>query len=153
MLAGLAGLVAGGAAGVGAGFLRTRRHRRRPQAPPAALRDALAAEQQLLAVLDASIRAHPELRTTLMPVRRDHVAHAAALRNALRPYRSVTPATASATASAGPRVPARGRAALAAAETAAAATATRHAAALTGADAALLASIAACEATHAEVLA
>ncbi len=151
MLAGLGGLVLGGGAGVGAGFLRTR-HRRRPQLPrpPAALGDALAAERRLIAAIDASLPAHPELRRALTEIRRDHAAHASAVQNALRAYRS-TPAP-GASSSAATRPAARDRSALRAAETAAGGAAARRAGGLTGADAALLASIAACEATHAELL-
>lgn len=150
VLAGLGGLVLGGGAGVGAGVLRTRH--RKPRLlppPPAALDDALAAERRLIAAIDASLPAHPDLRRALTEIRRNHAAHAAAVQNALRAYR---PTPAGATSPSAGRPAALDRPALRAAETAAGRAAARRAAALDGADATLLASIAACEATHAELL-
>lgn len=117
--------------------------------PPAELSAALAAETWLLTVIDASLAADPSLRTALAPVRADHAAHAAALRAAVAEY----PAAPSAGRPGSPAARPLGRAALQAAERLAAGAAARRAAVLRGRNATLLASISACEASHAEFLA
>jgi hypothetical protein len=116
--------------------------------PPVSLVDALGAEADALALVDAAITAQPGLRAVLSGIRADHAAHAAALTASLQRY----PAG-SWTARAGRAAATTDRAALAGAERAAATAAARRAAALAGADAVLLASIAACESSHVGLLA
>jgi len=145
-------LLAGGTAlllGGGAGVLAERLRRTEPAAPvppPGALLAAVRAERALLADLDATTGGTAAVRTVIAQVRADHAAHLAALRGILAGYPSGH--AASAKRHGRPRTLAQ----LHAAEQAAARTAAEHADALTGAAAALLASIAACEATHAELL-
>jgi hypothetical protein len=110
-----------------------------------------------------TIAAHPKLRTALAPLAAEHVAHSAAL-VALLPKPTSTPdATGSPSASTStpstapsatvPSTPGAAREALAAAERAAAAR-RRHQAGAAGPELArLLASIAACEAVHAALVA
>jgi hypothetical protein len=145
-LAGGAAVVLGGGAGVLAEIL-PESSPAPPAPPPAALEAAIDAERALLADLDATTGGSPHVRRLVAQARADHVAHLAALRRTLK---ATTPGHA-------PKpTPVHGRprqlAELRAAETRAAAVAAQHAAALDGAAAALLASIAACEATHAELL-
>jgi hypothetical protein len=110
----------------------------------------LDAEFRLLAAYDATARTHPALAGRLAPMRADHVEHAAALQRALEGAGS---------GSSGPERPAPpvpssragALAALRAAEHAAAATRARAAETAPTDRAVLLASIAACEASH-EVL-
>lgn len=115
--------------------------------PPAELLAAYAAEQDLIAAIDASVQADPSLRADLVAVRADHAAHADALAQILdgyfgkpRPAAAPTPQPAS-------------RAELAAAEQRASGAAASRAAALAGPLATVLACIAASEATHQQVLA
>jgi hypothetical protein len=115
--------------------------------PPPDLVSALMAERSLIASLDASMASEPALAVFARAARADHVAHAAALEAAVAAY----PRTAVASPSTSP-TQAMTRAALRAAEQRASATAAARAAALSGRDAALLASIAASEASHAELL-
>lgn len=145
-LAGGAAVVLAGGAGVLAEILHESSPAR-PAPPPAALVAAIEAERALLADLDATTGGAPHVRRLIAAVRADHLAHLSVLRRTLKattPMRAPKPA------------PVRGRprklAELSAAESHAAAVAAQHAAALDGAAAALLASIAACEATHAELL-
>jgi Ferritin-like domain len=145
-LAGGVALVLGGGAGVLAEIL----HESSPPSPappPAALSAAIEAERALLADLDATTGGSPHIRQLVAAVRADHAAHLSALRRTLRATTPVRPPH---------DVPVHGRprtlAELRAAERKAAAVAAQHATALDGAAAALLASIAACEATHAELL-
>ncbi len=118
--------------------------------PPQVLLDAVAAEQSLLADLDATTGGTAGVRAVIVQVRADHAAHLAALRGLVDSYGVAAGATASPRPS-----PARGsprtRTALRAAEIRASAAAARRAAALSGSRATLFASIAACEATHAEL--
>ena len=143
--------LAGGVAvllGAGAGAAVELSGRSSPAAPaaaPAALVAAVRAERALIADLDATTGGSGTVRSVIRQARADHAAHLAALRGVLAGY--VHPR-----ASAMPPGRARARAQLRAAETAAAQAAAQHATDLTGAAAALLASIAACEATHAELL-
>jgi hypothetical protein len=146
-------LVGGGAAvllGAGAGVLAqvlSEDEPPGPAAPPPALVAAIADERGLLADLDATTGGGPAVRRLIDQLRADHEAHLAALRKVLL---SITQAPARQPA------PLRGtpktRAQLRAIEGAAAELAAQRAAALDGPTAALLASIAACEATHAELL-
>ena len=113
---------------------------------PAELVAARDAERALIASIDASTAHDATMRTPLTPIKADHVAHLAALEAAIGAY----PAPAATPAAArGARLD---RAGLRAAERAAAAQGARRAAVLTGRNATLLASIAACEASHAELL-
>lgn len=145
----VAGLVVVAAAGGGAALATAGPPQ--PQSghpsPPAELLDAYAAEQQLIAAIDASVRAEPSLRADLAAVRADHAAHAAALAQILDGYdgqpRPTPPRPATA----------KGRGALGADELQASATAARRAAVLAGPVATLLASIAASEASHQQALA
>jgi hypothetical protein len=116
--------------------------------PPPVLTGALAREDALVAGLEAALHGDSALGARLHPLRDDHSAHAAALRSALAAYPTSTASPSSSTTPTAPTL-----AALRAAEVAAARSAADDSLALQGADAALLASIAACEATHAEVLA
>jgi hypothetical protein len=140
---GTAGLVVlGGGAGVGYSFWRTRHGIRR--AAPAALIQAAQAEQVLVATLDERITRFPQQAALLRQLRRDHALHAAALAAAVREHTGRLPVAA--------RVAAQTKPHLIDVERGAAAAAARRALALTGTDAALLASIAACESAHVELL-
>jgi hypothetical protein len=136
--------------------------------PPDPFTEHLTAERQLLSKYQATIGRHPSLAKRLAPLRDDHAAHAAALERELGlvpPSPTASPATASpgspaasptpdkSAVAAVPGTPAAALAALRAAERAAAAA--RSAACLTApaARAPLLASIAACEASHEVLLA
>jgi hypothetical protein len=136
--------------------------------PPDPLTEDLAAERQLLGSYQATIARHPSLAKRLTPLRSDHGAHVAALERELGLAPSTPTAAPSATASTGsptpspspdesavaavPGTPAAALNALRAAERAAARA--RSAACLTApaARATLLASIAACEASHEAML-
>ena len=145
---GLAVLGAGG--GVTAGMLVNRSPDEVDVPNPQTLLAAAEAERTLIAGIDAALAAQSSLRPVLRQVRADHAAHLAALSAA------VAVATGNASPSGSPtrvRPPtAPGRDLLRSAETAAAGAAAKRALTLTGRDAALLASISACEATHAELL-
>jgi hypothetical protein len=106
------------------------------------------AELALIADLDRSIASRSADVTLLRQVRADHTEHLAALTAAIA--LGTGHSTPVPTPSAGA---ARTHGELAAAEQAAARSTSLLALTLTGADSALLASIAACEATHAELLA
>jgi hypothetical protein len=113
----------------------------------AALVRAAIAEVDLIAAAERAMRAaRGSARVTLRGVRRNHVAHLAAIRAAIA--EAAYPARP-------PRIRKHARqltGALSAAEARAARAGARRALQLTGAPSALLASIAACEATHAELL-
>ena len=160
LLTGGAAVVAGGAAGVAIATVRPLPTTHAPPAP-AALTSALAAEEALLAQVQAVRSAPngsgPALRPVLTTIENDHRAHRTALQAALAGYRAPQAATAWSPARPCPARPRRaGRAHryrvrpafLPPNERAATAGAGR-AAELTGRDATLLASIAACEASHA----
>ena len=151
-LAGGVAVLLGAGAGVAAEFLTHDSPAPDQPHPPQVLLDAVAAEQALLADLDATTGGAAQVRAVIGQVRADHAAHLAALRGLVDSYGVPDRATASPSPS-----PARGtprtRAALQAAEVRASAVAARRAAALSGGRAALFASIAASEATHAELLA
>jgi hypothetical protein len=144
-LAGSAALIAGGGAGVAAEILREPSARQRPR-PPRALVDAAAAERRLLADLTATTGGSAEVRQLVRAVAADHRAHLVALESLLAAYRA--PSGPSSVPSGVPLTKAQ----LRDAESGAASAAARRAAGLSGAPAALLASIAACETTHAELL-
>jgi hypothetical protein len=118
-----------------------------PAGPDPLLTD-LTDTERLLTVYDQVLRAHPTLAARLRPLRANHAAHLSALREA-------TGVTATPTA-APPKAPATPAAALAqlrGLERTATAARTRSAVRASGGRAALLASIAACCATHQAVLA
>ncbi len=118
-----------------------------PAGPDPLLTD-LADAQRLLAVYDETLRAHPRLAPRLRPLRADHAAHVTALATAIG---APTPAAA-ATAAPVPAATAAALAALRAWERAAAAARAASAVRASGGRAALLASIAACSASHEAVL-
>ncbi|MDT4892277.1 MAG: hypothetical protein QOE97_1312 [Pseudonocardiales bacterium] len=148
LLAALGAVLAAGA-GTGAGFLRPLRPGRPAQQPPADLVAALGAERALIAQIQATLTADASLRATLSGVRADHEQHVAALEVAIGAITGKPPVPSAAESA--PQ--ALTRAQLAATEGQAASRAAARAARLTGRDAALLASIAACEQTHRELLA
>ncbi|MBE7187780.1 hypothetical protein [Jatrophihabitans endophyticus] len=148
-VAGGLALVVGGAAGVAADYVRGRPVRSARPAMPAALHDALQDERRLVALAEIARRqADGDLPAALLEALvRDHRAHLAGLTAAAESY-------------AAPRHQVRAghlvgddRASLRKAEQRAARRAGERATQLHGDTAALLASIAACEATHAELLA
>lgn len=145
-LAGGAAVLLGGGAGVGIEY-GIRSGRTLPAAPPE-LVVAAETERSLIASLDATTGGVPDVRKVITAARADHAAHLAALEALLARYRRPP----SATPSARPSAAARTKAQLRTAEQAAATAAASRASALSGAHAALLASISACEATHAELL-
>lgn len=145
LVVGVAALLGAGG-GLTAGLLRPLhpQHSRKPA--PQDLVDALAAERLLLARVEPKPGQTAALRAVYDVVHADHQAHITALEAALQDYAPQRPVPA-------PVVPhAPTRELQRAAEAAAATAAARRAARLSGRDAALLASIAACEASHAEVL-
>jgi hypothetical protein len=152
---GSAGLLAAAAAG-GAlvALIRPDAVSGHPPGAPGWLPAALAREQQLLHGIDAAIRADPTLGVRLTPLRADHTAHLQLLQGLSSRY-GPTPAGGSGSSATRPTptptptgVAGVLRAELAASRATAAAALTAA-----GGDAGLLASIAACEATHAVVLA
>jgi hypothetical protein len=146
LISGVAAVVAGAAGGGTYAAIRPVGRARRP-APPADLVAALSAEADLIAAVDAAIAADGSLRTELTGVRSDHVAHQLVLRAALADY-----APAPVPSPSSPLATAPTRAALRTGEARAAADAAARASRLTGRVAAVLASVSACEATHAELL-
>jgi hypothetical protein len=114
--------------------------------PPADLVAALDSERLLIAAIDATTGGSPPVRTALRQVRADHVAHQVALQAAVNTYPG---ALAGNPPSSPGAVAALTVAELRTAEERASARAATRAARLTGRQAALLASIAACESTHA----
>jgi hypothetical protein len=146
LLSAAGAVLVGGAAGGGVAALRPLRHGRRPSAPVDLL-DALAAEDALIAALDAMAGTNAGDRI-LAAVRADHVAHQAALRAFLSEF---TPPPN--TARSAPTASVGSRAELARLEQRAADAAAGRAARLSGSAASVLASIAACESTHVVVLA
>jgi hypothetical protein len=148
-------LVLAGAGGVAAGTRAPLHHPAAP-APPAALVAALAAEDALIGGIDAAAP-DPATRQLLAQLRADHVAHRRVLTGLIgaatgRSYSPTPSAPGPRTTSGAPRPAPRGRAELRAAEQRAAREGAARAAGLRGAPAALLASIAACETSHAELL-
>ena len=118
----------------------------------AELTAAAAAERSLIATVDAALpSARGSRRAALRLVRSDHVAHLRAIEGAIAD--AVYPAVRSASASASSSPPVAVHGPVATAERAASRVAAARAGRLTGAPAVLLASIAAAEASHAELLA
>ncbi len=149
------GLLLGGAAvalaaggGVAAGAKRSLPSNRPTGRPPAELVAALAAEQKLIAAIDATTGGDAAVRTALRQIRADHAAHHKALQAAVSAYPDAPPTP----RSSGPAQP-LDVAGLRSAERQASAGAASRARRLSGRHAALLASIAACEASHAELFA
>ena len=146
-LAGGTAVLIGAGAGVAADFVHGAPTPAAPEQAPAALRAARADEQALLAAVRRA-RADGSLTRDLAELLiSDHEAHLAALTAALAGYAK------SGRSGAGPTAGRADRASLRALEHRASHTAAERAARLSGPSAALLASIAACEATHAQVLA
>ena len=144
-LAGGAAVLLGGGAGVLAEVLHESSPA--PAAPaPDALVSAFEAERVLLATVGAMAGPH-RTREVLAQIRSDHAAHLHALRRLLATY----PPSRKSSSSPGTARP-RTLGELRGVENQAATDAAQRAAALDGAAAALLASIAACEASHAELL-
>jgi hypothetical protein len=107
LLAALAGL----AAGAGLGLAKGIRHKVAvpPPAPPAALTDALARQQRLLAGYDAVLSGHYAGWPALGSMRSDVVAHGDALRALLERYPGWRLASATTSASPEPTGPPAGR--------------------------------------------
>lgn len=139
-------VVAGVAGGVVVAVLQPDPVSGRPQGPPAWLDAAVARERELLALVAATGRADPALRSPMTALQADHTAHLQALQAVAARY------AASSASPAAPASPPPGLVAVRAAETRAGEQAADAALLASGSDAALLASIAACEATHVEVL-
>ena len=144
ILAGGLAILAGGGAGVGAAFLR-HRPKHRPPAPPELLLAAAEAERRLIADLVATTGGSAEVRVVIAQATANHRAHLAVLEGLLGHY--APPSTA---ASRVPGTPLT-KAQLRTAEQAASGTAAARALRLSGRESALFASIAACEASHAEL--
>jgi hypothetical protein len=136
--------VAAAAGGAVAGVLLPARPAGPGTRAPQPLLDALAAERRLVAMHEAAVT-DPSLREPMALARADHLAHGQAIEAMLAAF---APATTASAPAPGPVT----RETLRGAETAAASAAATRAAALAGRDATVLASIAACEATHAELL-
>jgi hypothetical protein len=149
-LAGAGLAVLGAGAGVAVGLLRHRTADQAEVPDPQTLLAAARAERELMGSLDAELAGQSSPRPLLRQVRADHAAHLAALTAAVAAANGGAP-SGSPTAPPPPST-APGRDALRQAEVAAAGAAARRALVVTGRDAALLASISACEATHAELL-
>jgi hypothetical protein len=150
---GSAGLVAAAAAG-GAlvALIRPDAVSGHPPGAPGWLPAALAREQQLLHGIDAAIRADPTLGVRLTPLRADHMAHLQLLQGLSGRY-GPTPAGGRGSSATTPTPTPTGVAGVRRAELAASRATAAAALTAAGGDAGLLASIAACEATHAVVLA
>jgi hypothetical protein len=146
LLGGTLVVVAAGA-GVAAGALQPLAIPDKPTGkPPVDLVTALDSERALIAAIDATTGGSPAIRTALRQVRADHVAHQVALQAAVNAYPE---APASNPPSSPGSVAALTVAGLRSAEEQASARAAARAARLTSRHAPLLASIAACESTHA----
>lgn len=148
-----AAVVLGAGGGVAVGALEPGPHRDLPPEPPAVLVAALAAEQALIASIKASTGGGATVQAKLALVAADHLKHATVLQ-ALIEETGAAPQPAVPSGSPGDTQPATPQplAQLVTAEQSASAAAAKWAAALSGRDATLLASIAACEATHVELL-
>ena len=147
-LAGGAAIVLGGGGGAIAELLSSQDGAGTPPPPrpPQALLAAATAERALIADLDATTGGTPATRRVIVAARADHAAHLRALEALLSRFR---PAPAARRRHRGtPRTSAQ----LRAAEERAAHAAADRGAEMGGGYAALLASIAACEASHAELL-
>ena len=146
---GLAVLGAGG--GVAVGLLVDRSPEDVDVPSPRTLVAAASAERVLLAQVDAALANDAALGPLLRQVRADHVAHLAAITAAMTLAIGGAPPSTTSTTPA-PLPAAFGHVELRAAEAAAGSAAAQRALSLSGDNAAMLASISACEATHAELL-
>jgi len=144
-------LAAGGVGAGIAGISSVRRPAAAATEVPTQLHGALAREQALVAGLETALRRNTGAipAVALRAARDDHAAHAAALSSAISAHPGPS---SSSTPPPSPPAAAPTIAQLRAAELAAAGAAAAESSALAGPDAALLASISACEATHAELL-
>jgi hypothetical protein len=149
LVTGLVAVVAAGG-GVASALLRPAAIDGRPPGPPDWLISAVDREQSLLRTTDAAIRADATLVTRLQPLRSDHTAHLQALQALLARYPANSTSGSAPTPFPTPASP--GAAAVRAAEVAAARATATAARTVPGGTAGLLASIAACEATHVELL-
>jgi hypothetical protein len=151
-LAGAGLALIGGGAGVGAGLLVDRSPDAVHVPDPKLLLAAVHAEQELIASIDDTLDSGPKdvPAALLQTLRADHQAHLSALLATV----AVVLGAASPTVSAAPRRPGRllSREQFRMLEAAGAKAAAARALGLTGRDAALVASISACEASHAELL-
>jgi hypothetical protein len=151
-LAGVGLAVIGGAAGVGAGLLVDRSSDAADVPDPKVLLAAVHAEQDLIASIDDTLQTGPKdvSAALLRALRTDHQAHLSALLATV----AVAVGTPSPSVSPARRRPGRllSREQFRMLEAAGAKAAAARALSLTGRDAALLASISACEASHAELL-
>lgn len=123
--------------------------------PPAELAAAAEAERALIALAEgAAAGVHGRRQSELGMVRANHAAHLAALEALIDDavYPAVLPSTSTSRSASSPPPAGVNRTAVRAAERRAAATAAARAARLSGRTAVLLASIAAAEAAHAELL-
>jgi len=145
VLAGGLAVLAGGGAGVGAAVLRHRPGHRSPPAPPADLVAAAETERRLIADLVATTGGTADVRFVIEQATANHRAHLAALEGLLAAY--ATPHVAPSRTPGRPRTKGQLRGAEQSASGAAAARTLQ----LPGQQAALFASIAACEASHAEL--
>jgi len=144
LVLGTAGVAAFAAAG-GVGYSLWRTRHPVHHYPPPVLVAAAAAEHALVAYLDAALRNLPSQRDVLLQLRRDHITHATALDAALTAYSRMP-------SSRQPLHAALDLTGVRTVERAASQRAARQAGELLGEHAVLLASIAACEATHLELL-
>ncbi len=155
----LGGAVAAGLAGLPALTACTSDKTAAPPTPSpdvAVLTGAIATEQRLIALYGAVIAAHPGLSARLNPLLAHHQAHLTALRAYYRPATGVKSASPSPTATPSPTAPSGTAASLAAlrgAEQAADTARARDVTKVPAALAQLFASIGACEAGHATLLA
>jgi hypothetical protein len=152
------GVLVAAAAGGGVALGMTASSRHTPQSLPLVahvakeLTAAVAAERALVASVDAAMaHAHGPAKRVLRAIRNDHVEHLAALSAAVRDDAFPAPVPKSSSSSAPVTGPIR-QADIRAVERRASRAAAARAMQLSGRDAALLASIAASEATHAELL-
>lgn len=157
LIGGGVALVAAGGGGVAVGVAGSSQHS--PQKQPfvahlaADLTAAVAAEHVLLATLDAAVaHAHGSAKRVLRAIRDDHAEHLAALTAAVRDDAFPAPVPKSSTSAPAPPSGKLRAADIRKIEQRAARAAAARAMRLSGRDAALLASIAASEATHAELL-
>jgi hypothetical protein len=146
-LAGGAAAVLGGGAGVLAAVVQDSAPKP-PAPPPGALLAAIEAERALIADLVATTGGTPPVRRVIVQARADHAAHLAALTRLLAAFRAPAVTTSPSPVRGTPRTLVQ----LRSAEHQASFAAARRAASLDAGLAVLLASIAACEATHAELL-
>jgi hypothetical protein len=124
-----------------------------PSPTPHPLLPTLTGVLALIDLYQATIAAYPDLADRLGPLLADHQAHLEAVRRAMGvPSPTASPSAASPSASVAPDDPDAAVAALHTAEQAGQASAQKACLAATAAYAALIGSIAACRATHVEVL-